>query len=105
MDATPSRPLLTAAHRVEGRERPGSSTARPLPRREVLPLSLTSEPDYTKIEAALNAYGWTSGETRARYGRRDRYDTLGMMLRYAGVPSDEVERSGYFKKPRVGGTP
>ena len=102
MDATPSRPLLTAAHRVEGRERPGSSTARPLPRREVPPLSLTSEPDYTKIEAALNAYGWTSGETRARYGRRDRYDTLGMMLRYAGVPPDEVERSGYFAWHRFG---
>ena len=57
-------------------------------------MSLTSEPDLAKIEVALNAYEWISGETRAKYGRRDRYGTLGMLLRYAGVPPEEVERAG-----------
>lgn len=57
-------------------------------------MSLTSEPDLAKIELALNAYEWTGEGTRAKYGRRDRYGTLGMLLRYAGVSPEEVERAG-----------
>jgi len=57
-------------------------------------VSATSGLDLEKIEAALNAYDWTNEGTRAQYGRRDRYSTIGLLLRYAGLEPEEVERAG-----------
>ena len=65
-------------------------------------MSATSGLDLEKIEAALNAYDWTNEGTRAPYGRRDRYDTIGLLLRYADVPPEEIERVGCLAWHRRG---
>jgi hypothetical protein len=47
--------------------------------------------DIMKITAALNAYPWTSGTLTIRRVGAPKYCAVGLLLRYAGVPQQEIE--------------
>ena len=61
-------------------------------------------PDLARIELALNAYGWTQGRVRDPHSREPRYDTIGLLLRFADVPREEVERVSFLAWHRFGPT-
>ena len=48
-------------------------------------------PNLMRIEAALNAYPWTTGTFTARNGSEVRYCAIGMLLRYAGVTESHID--------------
>jgi hypothetical protein len=49
--------------------------------------------DLMKVTAALNAYPWTTGELTSLDGGIARYCAVGLMLRYAGVPQEQIART------------
>ena len=46
--------------------------------------------DLMKITAALNAYPWIAGTLTARGSQGAAYCAVGLLLRYAGVPQEEI---------------
>ena len=55
----------------------------------------------SKITAALNAYPWTPGTLTRREEGVPRYCAVGLLLRYAGVPEDQLYSCDVWTRHRT----